>query len=403
MTTRRKTKTVSYFDPSKGCHITREVVVPPPATVHELSSGATVQEIDSMEELKSLWRNDILQDVMTPLTSHSRQVLRQELQKVLTEPDEHDAINHLAASWQADDDRVMKLIGRLIGEVEKQRTKRERQMSRRETLLHEKNLWLDEKKRMKDEIKSLTADVSKLVNERDEAKRAAQSQASTKGAVYLEGQLRQTQERLKQVEQERDITRRDAQRNIEIALTEYESTVMEKLGSVAADHKVTIEENKELKNRVATLREALASKATMQDTTVPKGSVTMSENVSQTTNDVPEVETLRCGDQVHCKISGEGPFVLITQVEEGTVRYANPVPGTKNHFHAGDVPIARPWLVRDRTGAMQCLPAAILTKQAPKRAISFGGVKRLVTSDVTSKLFQAAIWVAMLTLLYLRH
>lgn len=400
MTTHRKIKTVRYFDPSNGCHVTKEVVVPPPATVHELSTGATVQEIGSMEELKSLWRNDILQDVMTPLTSHSRQVLRQELQRVLTEPDEHEAINHLAASWHANDDRVLRLIGRLIGEAEKQRIKRERQMSRRETLLHEKNLWLDEKKRLKDEVKALTADISKLVNERDEAKKAA---ANTKGTVYLEGQLRQTQERLKQVEQERDILRRDAQRNVEIALTEYESTVMEKLGSVAADHKVAVEENKELKNRVATLREALASKVTMQDTTVPKGSVTMSENVSQTTNDVPEVETLRCGDEVHCKISGEGPFVLITQVEEGTVRYANPVPGTKNHFHAGDVPIANPWLVRDRTGAMQCLPAAILTKQAPKRAISFGGVKRLVTSDVTAKLFQAAIWVAMLTLLYLRH
>lgn len=405
-----KFREVSYYHPALGRTVTKKVRIPDPVKVKDLN-GMGVEEISSKEDLEALWSQDILSDVVTPLTSHSRQILVGELKKVLNEGDEHDAIDMLANSWTTDDDRALKLIGRLIAQVHKQRRGRGRSVNKIERLLHEKELWNQEKQRLKQENENLHTDVRKLVNERDDALRRAQNARNTIGGESLahrtlHKKVESLEQELKDTIVERDVLQRDAQRNIELALTEYETEVMGKLGSVAADHKVAVEDlkneqtkNKELTEQVENLRVALAGEMA-KNTQVPKGSVTMSD-VQQ--NETQEQEALRPGDEVFCKISNEGPFVLITQVEEGTVKYSNPVPGVKNHFNVGEVTVNSPWLVRDGTGSMRCLPAPVLTKQSPKRRMSFDGIKGVITSDVTSKLFQAAIWVTMLTLLAMKH
>jgi hypothetical protein len=92
----------------------------------------------------------------------------------------------------------------------------------------------------------------------------------------------------------------------------------------------------------------------------------------------------------------------MTQVDEAHIEYANPIANKKNSFTCGKLPVTNAWLVRCKDGTFRTLPAPALTKILPKRKFSLGGVKGAITSDVTAKLFQAAIWVTMLTLLYMK-
>ena len=419
MKTSKKTKEIKYFDSTTQSYITKTVEIPAPVNVKSLDESGRAEVIKKPRKLKAVWSCDILQDVMTPLSRSTRLELAGELKKVLTEPDEIQAVDSLATSWHFDDDKALKLIGRLIGEVSKHRHKRERSVGKLENLLHEKHLMTEERKNLKREVKTLTGDIVKLVNERDEALRLAKNARGSYASSTREAtdakmarealadeskKHRLTCEKLHGVESaltqsindcaaitaERDILQRDAQRNIEIALTEYETAVVGKLGSVAEDHKVAVEKNKSLMTQVEGLKTALAEQAKVNTESA------MIENEA-TIIEVPE--TLTSGDEVYCKISYEGPFVLMTQVEEAEIEYMNPIANKKNGFSMGKIQVSNAWLVRCKDGTFRTLPAPVLTKVKPKSTLSFNGIKGLITSDVTSKLFQAAIWVTMLGLL----
>jgi len=395
--TTKTNKTVTYFDPSQGRIVAKNLFpfTHPPAA-NTLPSGATVQEIDSAEDLKTMWNKSLISDLASPLAQHGRGILQSELLRVIVDASEREAIDTLCSTHHFNDDRLLKLIGRLVGEIDHQREKQEKTVTKRENLLHEKEMWLQEKQRLKDENKALLVDVQSIMQERDKALKFSDYNADS-----LRAQVADLQNALATavvaVEADREDLRRDAARNIEIALTEYESAVVGKLGSVAAEHKVVMDENRKLKEELSATRELLSQ----TNAQVQKESVMMNE--IQNNNVVVEVvDELRAGDEVYCKVSGEGPFVLMTQVDEAVVEYANPISNKRNSFNCGKLPIHNAWLVRCKDGTMRTLPAPALTKARPKSSFSLGGIKSLVTSDVTAKLFQAAIWAAMLTLLYMR-
>ena len=418
----KKTRQVSYIDPVSGKQIVKMVDIPPPAKVTTLGSGAEVQEVESMEALTALWAQDIISDLVTPLTAHSRQVLSEELKKSLTESDEHQAIDALAQTWKVPDDVALKVLGRLAKAVQKQKQKRGKTVSKTVVLNHQNGILQERLVRLEEENKTLHLDVAKVVNERDALKAHANQRVDfsrqDREAREAREALRQemdhhrcSQVRLTQTEQaltqaltegaavkeERDALLRDAERNLEIALTDYETQVTGKLASVASEHNKKALEVKDLQEEISKLkgeRNILKSKPAQV-----KKECDMSENENVSVN---EIETLKAGDEVYCKVSGEGPFVLMTQVEEALVEYANPISNKKNSFNCGKLPIYNAWLVRCKDATMRTLPAPALTKERPKSSMSFGGVKALVTSDVTSKMFQAAIWISMLTLLYMR-
>jgi len=430
-------KTVSFFDPRQGHQVEKTIKVPNPSKVTSLPSGATVQEIESMDALKAMWKRNILEDVVTPLTHHSRQILVEQLKAALHEPDEHEAVDAMASTWQPPDDIALKVMGRLIGAVGEQRQGRENDMNARAQLLHEKELWIDEKKRLVEEQTALTKDVVKLVKERDDALRRARNEdtvrANNDARGAREGLAREiqlhaeTRARWRQTDQaltnairenaeltkERDALIRNAQRETEITLTEYENEVTKRLTSVAVDHKKLAEElarvlaeNASLKGERNVLRSQVKQNQVEINQRVAKAKreeriMSVTETTPQTVDSTEDI--LRSGDEVFTKVAGEGPYVLLTQVDEAHAEYANPISGKKNHFNCGKLPLTEAWLVRCKDGSMRTLPAAALTKKQPKSSFSFGGVKRLVTSDVTAKLFQATIWITILTLLYLQR
>ena len=125
-------------------------------------------------------------------------------------------------------------------------------------------------------------------------------------------------------------------------------------------------------------------------------------DMSETENETVETETLSCGDAVYCKVSGEGPFVLMTEVDEAIIEYSNPISGRKNAFNCGKLPITNAWLVRCKDGSMRTFPSPALTKERPRSSFSLAGVKGVITSDVTAKLVQFVIWAAILTALFMR-
>jgi len=406
MTNSKKTKTVSYFDPARGVQVSKTIEVPDPLAVRTLPDGATVEEIGSMEELKARWGQSLIADLSTPLNQHGREILRGEVLQAVLDENERGAIIALCQTHHFNDDRLLKLVGRLVAEVERQRQKREMNVNKRANLLHEKDMWLEKEQRLKDENKALLKDVEKVMRERDQALKSAGYNQKNRDNTKLRSQVTSLQAALatacagqSAAEQERDLLQRDAARNVEIALTEYESAVVGKLGSVAAEHKVAMDENRSLKTTVEGLKVALAAKN--QEAKVPKES--MMNPDEQNTNETENADVLKAGDEVFCKVSGEGPFVLLTQVEEAQIEYANPISNKRNSFAVGKLPIHNAWLVRCKDATMRTLPAPVLTKVRPKSSFSFSGVKALVTSDVTSKLFQAAIWAAMLTLLYMQN
>lgn len=376
------TKTIKYFEASLGRYVEKEITVPPRAKVKAFASGLTVEEIPDVK----LGESSVAM-LGVPLTAHTRNALQVELLKVITSETERAAILDLCQTWQVTDDRALKLIGRLITE-NGQRT--EETMARSTTvarLEHEKALWEQDRSKYKDEVKALNGDVKKLVEERDALKNNKCSKSLYDRIVTLEATKVQLIE-------ERDALMRDAQRNVEIALVDYENEVMKRLGSVAEEHNKKAKEVNDLKKEIVRLKDQVK-----RDNEQVKER-NMSEN--ENTTEAVEVETLSAGDEVYCKVSGDGPFVLMTQVDEATVEYSNPIANKKNAFSVGNLPVLNAWLVRCKDATFRTLPAPALTKIAPKSTMSFGGVKRLVTSDVTSKLFQAAIWVTMLTLLFMR-
>ena len=420
-----KTRTVNYIDPTSGVRVTKEVEIPPPVKVQTLSSGATVEEIPSMEALTALWAKGIISDLVTPLTHQSRQVLADELKKNLKGQEEHQAIDALASTWQVPDDVALKVLGRLSEAVEKQKRKRGKSVERTAHMKHNAVLMQEKINRLEEENKTLHADVTKIVNERDSLKRSFGQRADfsrqDREAREARAALRQseddhrcTQVRLAQTEQaltqainegssvraERDALQRDAQRNLEIALAEYESAVVGKLAAVASDHNEKAKDVVRLNAEIAALKGERNVLNSLVEEQQSIAKVQKENAMSETETNEPE--TLRCGDKVFCKVSGEGPFVLMTQVDEAFIEYANPISGRKSSFNCGKLPITNGWLTRCKDGSYRTFPAPALTREQPKRTMSFGGVKALVTADVTSKLFQAAIWVAMLTLLYMR-
>jgi hypothetical protein len=386
-----ETRTVNYFDPVAGCRVQKDVTVPPPAKVKDLN-GMTVEEIPSMDALKSLWCNNITADLRVPLSSHSRNVLREALSKAFTDQADKDAVAELCSSWQPTDDRVVKLLGRLLTNAGGQDVNKSALVDR---MVHEKALWQDERARLHRERDALTQDVNKLLSEN----RQLAQQSSSQDLAYLglringlENSLTQTIKQKLAVEQERDNLRRDAQRNVEIALTEYETTVMGKMADVAKDHKMVVDENLALKSEIRHLNQQVNT--TQKESAV----VNNPQKVAETT----PVEALKSGDEVYCKVSGEGPFVLVTKIDEAQIEYANPVSGRKNSFNVGKLPIFDAWLVRCKDTTFRTMPEATLTNAAPRSRLSFDGLKRVVTSDVTSKLAQAAIWATLVALLVQR-
>lgn len=389
-----QTKTVNYFDPVAGCRVQKDVTVPPPAKVNDLN-GMTVEEIPSMGALKSLWCNNITADMRVPLESHSRNVIREELRKVFTDQADKDAVDELCSTWQPTDDRVVKLLGRLLTNAGGQDMNKAALVDR---MVHEKALWQDERARLLRERDALTQDVGKLLSENRMLTSRAQPLHVDPQIAALTSTLKATESALTSVLQqnasvkaERDALRRDAQRNVEIALTEYETTVMGKMADVAKDHKMVVDENLALKSEIRHLNQQVNTKKESAVVNNP-------QKVAETT----PVEALKSGDEVYCKVSGEGPFVLVTKIDEAQIEYANPVSGRKNSFNVGKLPIYDAWLVRCKDTTFRTMPEATLTNTAPKSSISFDGVKRLVTSDVTAKLAQAAIWATLIALLVQR-
>jgi hypothetical protein len=432
-----KTRRVNYIDPHTGKRVEKVVEIPPPAKVKTLSCGASVEEIPNLEALAALWtRSTRLGELVTPLAAASRQVLAEELKQALTEDGDHEAIDALSSTWQPTDDIVLKVLGRLSSGIARQREKRAKNVNKAVQLKHERDCLADRVARYETENKTLHTDITKIVNERDALKRRignvprAENEArdARKAMRQAEDDHRCTQVRLEQTEtaltgalnegatvkNERDALLRDAQRNLEIALNEYEGEVVGKLASVAEDHNEKAKEVNRLQEEVSRLkgaRNVLQSqvddhqKNQLQRAKNNIAKVNkereMSENET-TTETTGEQATLRCGDEVYTKVAGEGPFVLMTQVEEAQVEYTNPIANKRNSFSCGKLPVYNAWLTRCKDGTYRTFPAPALTTERPKSTLSFNGVKSMVTSDVTSKMFQAAIWISMLTLLFMR-
>lgn len=457
-----KTKKISYFDPKLGRKVEREVRKP-------LSCGATVEEIGSMEELQKKWNESLVLDLSSPLASHGRGILQSEILKTITDETERAAITDLCATHHFNDDRLLKLIGRILTESN---SGEDKMVSAVQTE-HERAIWKQALENLKIENKALVEDVKKLYNSqpsktrsdklaceaRDEARvvrgqlsdaQAKFSRLNTQFQTHVNvtavtaatlrkevGTLRKERDSLalrrndhpdvidqiatlsiqkddlikekRAIAVERDALKRDAQRNIENALTEYETEVMGKLASVAEaridnvnEVSILTAEVNSLTLTIEKLQDAnagLGRQIHQINNIATKERSTMNDEAETTFNE-NDIEVLRCRDIVYTQVSGEGPFVLITQVEEALVEYSNPISNRKNAFNCGKLPITDAWLVRCKDGTMRTFPAPALTKVLPKSSMSFGGVKRLITSDVTAKLFQAAIWISMLTLLF---
>ena len=424
----RKTRKVSYLDPTTNQRVEKEVEIPPPVDVKTLPCGASVQEVPGMDALTRLWTAGTSPDLATPLTHASRQALAEELKKALDE--DHEAIDALASTWQPPDDVALKVLNRLVKAVRRQKQKRAENVGINTTaqLEHDKALLEQKVKRLEGDNKALNEDVKKLVNERDDLKK----NGAAKGSVVIQtaqnearaarqalktrdDDLRATQVKLSQTEnaltasinesaalrKERDLLKSTLEQKVEEAITDYENSVTKKLVEVADEHNAKAIEVQQLREEVATLkgeRNILRSRVE-EAAQVKERAMSVNENV----NEIPQTDErpLTAGDEVYCKVSGEGPFVLMTQVDEANIEYANPISNKRNTFAVGRLPVGGCWLVRCKDGSFRTFPAPALTNVKPGRTFSLAGVKGLVTSDVTAKLFQAAIWVAMMTLLYL--
>jgi hypothetical protein len=435
-----KHQTVDYFDPAAGCRVQKDVAI-------RMPSGLTVQEIPSVADLKSKWHNDIVKDLEVPLVHHARGVLREELLKAFTNQADRDAVTRLCETWQPNDDRAVKLLGRLLMDSLNNNEAKMHANAMVDRLAHEKALLEQERGRLIDERNALTADVGKLMSENAKLLRGQQPAASTLAAEragaasrileldqklnqttrqgiedrtalnrkidVLENTLTQTIRQKADVERERDILRREAQRNVEIALSEYETGVMTKLAKVGEEHKAVVAENNSLKSEVQYFKrkniEAVGEIHSLKsETNKARAEEAQEKEKKNSMNEVntaavTPVEGLSSGDEVYCKVSGEGPFVLVTQIEESTVEYSNPVAGRKNAFNVGKLPLYNAWLVRCKDTTFRTLPAATLTKATRKSSFSLAGVRGFITSDVTAKVAQAAIWATMLTMLYMQR
>lgn len=400
-------KSVSYFDPTKQCRVTKDIQIPPPIKMQDLG-GLSVQEIRSMDDLKSLWCNNITADLSVPLDSHSRTVLKEEIQKAFPDKADKDAIADLCSTWLPNDDRAVKILGRLLSDARELRAWKDLSMASHTQLVHENGLLREKAKHLEAEVRALTGDVTSLVKQRDEAMRGSSATpAEREGFVRkigeLEGVLSRTLHEKVQAEADRDAARREsdglrrsAKRDVESAVTEYESAVMAKLGDVASAHKVAVAENKELKAENSRLRNQLT----------PVCASTREKEVAVTGEKMAEEDRLKEGDEVYCKVSDEGPFVLVSRVDEAHIEYANPITDKKHKsFYVGKLPVLNVWLVRCKDASFRTLPEATLTKTAPRSnlSMSFSGVRSVVTSDVTARLFQAAIWASMIVLLYMQR
>ena len=407
----KKTRQVSYLDPSSGKRVTKTVDIPSPAKVANLSCGAAVQEIESMEALTSLWSQGIISDLVTPLTSQSRQALSEELKKSLTGADEHLAIDALAQSWKVTDDVVLKVLGRLTDAVQKEKVKQASMNDRTPQLLQDKAFLEKRVAHLVEENKTLHTDVAKVVNERDALKAHANQR------VDFSRQDREAREARASLRREQDdhhctqVRLACLQQALTQALTEG-AAIKEERDAFYVD--VTnvppnrVESFSKRPNQA--FDEVLQVNNSLQETInalraqlVEVGNNTKVQKECDMSPENENVEhVLHAGDEVFCKVSGEGPFVLMTQVDEALIEYANPISNRKNSYNCGKLPIFNAWLVRCKDGSMRTFPAPALTHARPKSSMSFGGIKALVTSDVTGKMFQAAIWITMLTLLYMR-
>lgn len=383
---------ISYFDPKSQ------------RTMHiDLERDSVTTTGDTSAE------DAFLSDLMTPLTAYTRKRLVSELTSAVGDNSLRDQINALAMTWNHTDDRTLKLV-RLVLLAQKERQEKELSVvNKLEILEHEKSLWGQDKQRLKDEIKSLTKDVKVLVNERDAALRNRRDDVGKPAAMAqmlnrlntaqndrdsLQKALAEAKAENARISEDNALLQRNAERDIELALTEYETAVVGKMGEVASHHKTTTNENIQLKKALAALRDQVS----LTGAVAPK-ETTMNENETQS----KEPETLSNGDEVYCKVSGEGPFVLLTEVDEALVEYANPMANKKNAFSVGKIQIGNAWLVRCKDGTFRTLPRYALTREKPKSTLSLGGLKTAVTSDVTAKIFQAIVWIVILSMLYAKN
>lgn len=411
-----------------------------------LPSGATVEEIESMDVLHNKWMDTVTQYLGDPFDSHGREVVRNVLlEEFKDDPADYNVVKHLAQSGHFEDDRVLKLIGRMLVKLNQSREQEgdvtlHQKVTQLENELHHQK---EANERLRQERSSLTADVGKLVRERDEARRKTNDSAIDEVAKLsiekddLAKDLKTVQAAYQKATQDNAKLKAAFATELERALNDYESEVVKKLASVAEDHNKQAERTAALRGQLAVF-EARREKEheEMQKLNISfddngklrvstsEGEVALTPELIQRINqsvaqvkkeramnsDETKIETtpdeasaLRCGDEVYTKVSAEGPFVLMTQVDEALIEYANPISTKKNHFHAGKLPVYGAWLVRCKDGTFRTFPSPALTKTLPKRSFSFGGVKRVITADVTAKLFQAAVWITMLTYLFMQH
>lgn len=395
-------KIIKYWDPRLQRRVERLVKVPDPAKLR----GMEITEITDAV-------NKSIKDLSAPLHAADRTVLCGELKKALPDTEAVQAINLLSSTWLVEDDRALKLMGRLVEQVEKNEKGREMAVYAHDNIVILNNQLTHKHKSLKREQKALAADLTKVVNERDVLRRAnggtARAEATAKSSreelrkaqtatreaerrhEACERALTQTINEKAALQKEHTVFVNSAERNLELAISEYESQVVGKLASVADDHNKMAVENRELTAEINEIK-----------TSTKKKERAMNESVNQVNETEADEDILRAGAEVYTKVANEGPFVLVARVDEGAVEYSNPIPNSKNSFHVGKLPISDCWVVRCKNGSFRTFPPPLLTTIRPKSSFSLSGVKGAITSDVTGKLFQAAIWVTMLTLLFMR-
>jgi len=218
--------------------------------------------------------------------------------------------------------------------------------------------------RLEAEQKNLLSDIQKLNKECAEARKS-------------HPELLSLTEKLKQTEQKLEKTTDD--------LCQAEMQIQSLFGSIRSGY-------------VQNVETVSGNSASTLTTTWTTGEPMVTMNVNQPVS-APVTTGLSAGDFVWCKATGEGPFVLVRQVEDGVVEYANPVSGRKNSFNVGKIPVGDGWLVKCRDGTHRIQSHSTLTTESPKRTISLEGIKSVLTSNTTYSLVQLAIWISMLVLL----
>jgi len=400
MTNNTKQKTINYYDPTTGRHVERTVDVPVPLPVKELPrtktlpNGVTgVEEIGSLEALHDIWNDQAMHDLNTGTGAAGRGALAQALREVFSSPEEKAVINMLASSDQTSDDRALKLLARAMHHVKQARDEANSASYAQASAEHLYDIAQENIKHLKEQRAQSDKDFREVIEDRDALKR-----------------------RLATALDQHDTFCEEAQAATREAVTDYENEVVKKMADLAKERNDMVaevaalrDENSRLKgerniqrSRIDRLERAIEAQGTTINQMEQKEHDMAQEQTERVDNQTTE-EHLRCGDEVYCKVSGEGPFVLMTKVEEALVEYKNPISGSKNHFNCGRLTIDNAWLVRCKDNSMRTLPEPALTKQAPTRRMSLGGLKTAITSDVASRLAQAAVWVFLLYMLYMQR